>query len=83
MNTVTNTDHQKRHWNGLTNAETGRTLELEPGASAQVELPEDFAGDVHLKVSTSKTSREAPVVPSVPSKPSTEAGTPADPAKEL
>lgn len=37
-----NTDNVRRTWASLTNTETGRTLELDPGQEADVEVPAGF-----------------------------------------
>ena len=42
VKTVTNTSDARRRWDTLQNAETGRTLELDPGESAECDVPEDF-----------------------------------------
>ena len=57
MTTCTNTDVHTRVWTDLVNKETGTTLELEPGASADVDLPEGFE-DTYLVPQT-------PLVPPV------------------
>lgn len=56
MATVTNVGFTTRHWNQLTNTETGRTLELAPGESAETDLPGGFS-DPYLS-----TDGEVPVV---------------------
>lgn len=43
MATVTNTSSTRRHWNDLVDQDTGRTLDLEPGESAEVDLPDGFS----------------------------------------
>jgi hypothetical protein len=42
MTRVTNTGDEIRHWNQLVNTETGTTLELGPGESADTTLYPDF-----------------------------------------
>ena len=42
MHRFVNIDAERHWWNHLTNAETGRTLDLGPGESAMVDLPLDF-----------------------------------------
>ena len=42
MAQVTNTSSSKRRWDNLANKVTNRTLELEAGESADVDLPEGF-----------------------------------------
>jgi len=73
MTTVTNRDVHTRIWGNLTNKDTGTTLELAPGESADVDLPPGFE-DLHLQgaverppsvpapaVSLSVSPTEAPV----------------------
>jgi len=48
MTTVTNRDVHTRIWGNLTNKDTGTTLELAPGESADVDLPPGFE-DLHLQ----------------------------------
>lgn len=75
--TVTNTSTTKRHWNHLTNKETGTTLELDPGESGEVDdLPDDFE-DPYLEVTAGTPA--GPLHP--PSQPASPAAAP-DPAEE-
>ena len=61
-----NTDYQTRVWPDLKGPD-GRTLELGPGQSADVEVPDDF-DDPYLKPHASKGSAKPP--PSPPATPS-------------
>jgi hypothetical protein len=84
MTRVVNTSYQNRTWPDLTDSETGRTLQLNSGEEAEVELPEDF-DDVWLQPAV-KSPRKPPVAPEVAPeslKTSTETVPPVDPAKEL
>lgn len=67
MTICTNTGDSTRHWNDLVDKATERTLELGPGESADVDLPEDFE-DAYLKV---KPSGRAPKIDVDTSKPPT------------
>lgn len=60
---VTNAHHLCRAWPHLVNAETGATLELAPGESADVDLPAEFA-DAHLTTSREAVRRVAKPKPS-------------------
>jgi hypothetical protein len=48
MARVTNTSEETRYWGALVNAETGTTLELAPGESAECDIP-DGLDDPYLK----------------------------------
>ena len=66
MAQVTNTSSLKRRWDNLANKVTNRTLELEAGESADVDLPEGFT-DPHLSTGGSaSTFTPAPVVAPAP-----------------
>lgn len=49
MNKVTNTDSNWHYWWGIYDPATDRQLELGPGESAEVDLPEGFSNP-HLLV---------------------------------
>ena len=55
MTEVTNISSAARRWDALANKTTNRTLHLEPGESAEVDLPEGFS-DPHLSVGDSSAS---------------------------
>ena len=59
MARVTNTDSNTRHWTSLVNAETGGGLELAPGESAEVDLPNGFE-DPFLKTEDDLGDYEPP-----------------------
>ena len=62
MARVTNTGDQTLHWNALTNMETGRTLELAPGESAEVDISDGFT-DPYLKTDDELGDYEPPAAP--------------------
>jgi hypothetical protein len=64
LHRVTNTHHLRRTWPHLVNAETGTTLELGPGESADVSLPEKFS-DPHLSTAKPKAAAKKDVQPPV------------------
>ena len=81
MTQVKNTSESRRRWDNLVDTGTQRTLELDPGECADVELPEDFE-DPHLAVTPPLSPRKAPVVPSEPLSPPVQVDSPSDPPKE-
>lgn len=55
LHRVTNSHHLRRVWPHLVNADTGTTLELDPGESADVDVPDGFA-DAHLSLAAAKNA---------------------------
>lgn len=82
---VTNSDHLRRTWPHLVNADTGATLELGPGESANVDLPDEFA-DAHLSVGAPQEpparARQARPKPPKPNTASPAPEPPAEPVTE-
>lgn len=64
MTTFRNADYQTRVWPDLTDPDSGRTLELGPGDTVDLDLPEGFE-DAHLvPVAPAKAAKAA--APSTP-----------------
>lgn len=77
MTRVTNTSSMRRSWPSLTNLGTNRGLTLDPGESAETDLPEGFS-HAYLKVEggTPPPTPQAPPPP-VPAAPAVPTPAPA------
>lgn len=70
----TNTSNATRIWLTLTNPETGTTLELAPGESAELDLPADFTDPFLTETAPAKsrTPKAEPAPEATPVTPTVE-----------
>lgn len=65
--TFANSDIHTRVWPGIIRPDNGQTLELEPGGTAQLDLPDDFSDPYLIDVTESyKDARVTRVTPPTP-----------------